>query len=405
MEFVSSTSPRRFLVSVSGYGAFSTPYQESETRMRPESPDESLWDELVAVSGEDLLSIFLPTHRRGREVSQDPIVLKNELAAAASRLEAMGWKPRDRSERFRHVEGLLDDREFWEHQDLGLAIYVGDDGLFRAVELPVRLSPANHVLGVYLVRPIVAALTDLQAPVLALTRDVVGVFMATARGAKAVEADLPTFGDVNWFVDRETQRQQHPDGAGGKQSRHGHEPSARAGEDLARFLREVDAALDNLGLAEPLIVLGDDNLVARFSDVTGREIVSPDNSGIPTGLSPEIVGELSRPSVVDLERHRSESMMDLAWDRIGVGLGTMDIEEAVAAAFTGRIADLLIDVDADPIWGRIDSRTLEVETHESQRAGDVDLLDRVVVWSRQHGASISIGTGESGSPFMAVFRY
>jgi hypothetical protein len=303
------------------------------------------------------------------------------------------------------VEGLLEDREFWEHQDLGLAIYVGEEGSFRAVELPVGLSPANHILGIYLVRPIVAALTDQMVPVLALTRDEVGVFMANAKGATSVPADLPNFGEVNWFVDRETQRQQHPDGAGGKQSRHGHEPSARADEDLARFLREVDTALDGMGFARPLIVLGDDNLVARFADVTGRDILSPDNSGIPTSLSPEIVGELSRPSVLDLDRQRSKSMIDLAREKIGLGLGTMDIEEAVAGAFTGRIADLVIEVDADPIWGRIDSRTLKVDTHERQRAGDVDLLDRLVVWSRQHGASISIGTDDSRSPFMAVFRY
>jgi hypothetical protein len=373
--------------------------------MRPESPDETLWDELVSASGEDLLSVFMPTHRRGREVHQDPILLKNELSAAASRLEEMGWKPRDRSERLSPVEGLLEDREFWEHQDLGLAIYVGEEGSFRAVELPVGLSPANHILGIYPVRPIVAALTDQMVPVLALTRDEVGVFMANAKGATSVPADLPNFGEVNWFVDRETQRQQHPDGAGGKQSRHGHEPSARADEDLARFLREVDTALDGMGFAQPLIVLGDDNLVARFADVTGRDILSPDNSGIPTGLSPEIVGELSRPSVLDLDRQRSKSMIDLAREKIGLGLGTMDIEEAVAGAFTGRIADLVIEVDADPIWGRIDSRTLKVDTHERQRAGDVDLLDRLVVWSRQHGASISIGTDDSRSPFMAVFRY
>ena len=373
--------------------------------MRPDTLDEKLWDELASASGEDLVSIFLPTHVSGRDVSQDPIVLKNELSAASSRLEEMGWKPRDRSERLRNVAELLEDREFWEHQDLGLAIYVGENGSFRAVSVPLPISAGNHVLGVYLVRPIVSALTDVELPVIALTRDEVGVFMATARSVKAVPADLPTFGEVNWFVDRETQRQQHPDGVGGQQSRHGHETSSRAGEDLARFLREVDAVLDELHLEGPLIVLGDDSLVARFAEVTGREILSPDNSGIPASLSPEIVGELSRPTLLDRERRLAESAMDLARERIGVGMGTTSVGEAVAAAFVGRIADLVIEVDADPIWGRIDSRTLEVEAHESRRAGDVDLLDRLVVWSRQHGASISMGMGDFGSPFMAAFRY
>jgi hypothetical protein len=371
--------------------------------MRPETLDEKLWDELASSSGEDLVSIFMPTHRRGREVSQDRILLKNELSAVSSRLEELGWKPKERSQRLRSVEALLEDREFWEHQDLGLAIYLGEDGSFRAVALPSPVSPANHVLGVYLVRPLVGALNELEVPVLALTRDEAGLFAVTARTARPVAADLPTFGDVNWFVDRETQRQQHP--GGGKESRHGHEPSAREGEDLARFLREVDSAVEALDLGDPLVVLGDDNLVARFTEVTGRETLSPENSGISTELSADLVGELSRPSVLDLERRRSLSTRELFEEQIAVGTGTTQIGEAVAAAFTGRISDLLIDVEADPIWGRIDSRTLEAEIHENQRPGDVELLDRLVVWSRRHGAGISPGSVDSESPFMAVFRY
>jgi hypothetical protein len=371
--------------------------------MRPETLDEKLWDELASASGEDLVSIFVPTHRRGREVSQDHILLKNELSAVSSRLEELGRKPQERSERLSSVEALLEDREFWEHQDRGLAIYIGEDGSFRAVALPSPVSAASHVMGVYLVRQLVGALNELEVPVLALTRDEAGLFTVTARRARPVEADLPTYGDVNWFVDRETQRQQHP--GGGKQSRHGHEPSAREHEDLARFIREVDSALEDLDLGEPLIMLGDDNLVARYTEVTGREIVSPENSGFSTHLSTDLVGELSRPSVLDLERRRSESTKQLADEQIAVGMGTTNIEEAVAAAFTGRISDLLIEADADPIWGRFDSRTLEAEVHEGQRPGDVELLDRLVVWSRRHGAPLSVGTGDPESPFMAVFRY
>lgn len=373
--------------------------------MRPESLDESLWEELASATGEDLVSIFLPTYERGRDVSQNPIALKNELSAVSTRLEELGRKPRERSDRLGHVEALLEDREFWEHQGPGLAIYVGEEGSFRTLTLPGPPSPGSHVLGVYLVRPLVPALNDLEVPVLALTRDKAGVFVANATRAHPLAADLPTFGEVNWFVDRETQRQQHPDGVGSSQSRHGHDPSARTDEDLARFLREIDAAIGELGFAEALIVLGDDNLVARFADVSDREIVSPENSGISTALSPEIVGELSRDSVLELERRRTESTTGFARERIGVGMGTTRIEEAVAAAFTGRISDLLIDVDANPIWGRIDSETLDVDIHERQRPGDVELLDRLVVWSRGHGASLTAGTGDSGTPFMAIFRY
>ena len=39
------------------------------------------------------VSIFLPTHRAGPEIRQDPIRLKNLLKQAESRLIALGHKP------------------------------------------------------------------------------------------------------------------------------------------------------------------------------------------------------------------------------------------------------------------------------------------------------------------------
>lgn len=104
--------------------------------MRTLHVDDSIFDELAATSGRDLISIFIPTHRRGRDVAQDRIRLKNRLSEVEAELDALGWKSRDRSNRLAMAETLLDDREFWEHQDEGLALYIGEDGDIIPISSP-----------------------------------------------------------------------------------------------------------------------------------------------------------------------------------------------------------------------------------------------------------------------------
>jgi hypothetical protein len=49
---------------------------------------------------------------------------------------------------------------------------------------------------------------------------------------------------------------------------------------------------------------------------------------------------------------------------------------------------------------------MEVEIHPNQEPGDVDLLDRLVVWARANGAEIiSTESISDGRPFIATFRY
>jgi hypothetical protein len=49
---------------------------------------------------------------------------------------------------------------------------------------------------------------------------------------------------------------------------------------------------------------------------------------------------------------------------------------------------------------------LEVDAHDEKRPGDVDLLDRLVVWARSNGATVvSSETPIDGWPFIAVYRY
>lgn len=374
--------------------------------MRPTRLDESLFADLAERSGKGLISSFIPTHAKGRQVAQDRIHLKNQLSEADEVLSDLGYKPQERKERLAPVRGLLEDVEFWEHQDEGLALFIGDNGEFEAVSTSHSPQPFSVVMPVHLLRTLLGDLHDLVVPVLALTRDEVSLYVASENSLRLLPDDLPSFGDVNWFVDRETQRQQHPDHSGTSRSRHGHEDASGSDEDLARFLREVDSALRDLDATVPMVVLGDDDLAARFGNVSDRETISPPNSGLSSPISPQEVEKRIEPVIAELVAGRRQEAIADARDRLGMGAGSTHLEEALPAVMSGRVGTLIVHTKAEPVWGRFDEAAFDVEIHDEDRPGDVDLIDRLVVWAHRRGADI-VSSPEpfDGHAFAALYRY
>lgn len=372
--------------------------------MKPSIVDQDLFDRLAQKNGQALVSIFMPTHTKGRDVSQDGIRLKNALAEADGELERHGVKPRQREDRLRVAHSLLEDREFWEHQRLGLALFIDEDGSVTSLSLGSPVAEAVFVMTVFLMRPLLGELSGEEMPVLALTRGEVALFAVTTSAARRVAADLPeSFADVNWFVDRESQRQQHPDRAGTDRARHGHDPSTQEDEDVVRFLRAVDGALAE---GDTLVVLGNDDLAARFKDVTDREVISPENSGLQSPFTESEVQAAVGPILHETARDRERRAVAAAKEQLGAGNATTDISEAMQAAVSGRIAQVVIVPDMGPIWGRIDATTMEVTTHEERGLADVDLADRMVVLSMRNGADVTpIQEGLSDYRFIATMRF
>lgn len=374
--------------------------------MKASQLNKATFDDLATRDGQNLISVFIPTHRKGREIAQDQIRFKNELSELDHRLEELGWKPRQRSERLAEATALLEDGEFWEHQDAGLAVYIDDDGRVESVSTRRAVPALSTVMPVFMLRPLVADLHALSVPVLALTKDEVRLFVATRYSVEPLPDELPAYDDVNWFVDREVQRQQHPDRSGTTRSQHGHESATRDDEDLARFLREVDTALEDFDPATALIVLGDDGLAARFANVSRRKTMSPPNSGLTAPFSPPEVSELVTDIIADMEQARLDSRLDTARDRLGMGMGTSNLEEALPSVMSGRVGEVIVDVTAAPVWGRFNQAAFDVDIQDIPSPGDVDLLDRLVVWGRQNGAElVATDAPLDGQAFVVVYRY
>ncbi len=121
------------------------------------------------------VSIYMPTHRTGREAQQDPIRLKNLLGEAEKRLSDQGVGTRDVQQMLEPASKLLQDSYFWQHQSDGLAIFLTSNRV-RRYRLPLNFEEFVAVMDHFYIKPLLPLFTgDGQFYILALSQNEVTV--------------------------------------------------------------------------------------------------------------------------------------------------------------------------------------------------------------------------------------
>ena len=213
------------------------------------------------------VSIFLPTHVRGAEVRQDPIRLKNLAADARDKLEAAGLSRVEADELLAPALALVEDYKFWQHQDQGLALFLGDGEARRhKVPLPfaeqVVVGPGFHVKPLL---PVLAA--DGAFHVLTITADRVRLFDASRFSMAEVDSgDLPENLDevTGEFSDYENPVQSAPVARPhtasisiGNAQVYGDSPEDWRKGQLVEYVRRVASALQDRLASSPLDTNGE----------------------------------------------------------------------------------------------------------------------------------------------------
>lgn len=89
------------------------------------------------------------------------------------------------------------------------------------------------------------------------------------------------------------------------------------------------------------------------------------------------------------------------------GLATDDLEAGVLAAVDGRVETLFVALETHR-WGRLDSKTREIEIAPEPGDESEDLLDRAAVETFLHGGTV-YAVDEGGVPgtgvLAALLRY
>jgi hypothetical protein len=365
--------------------------------------------DLIEGGAPPCVSIYLPMERRGPETRQNPLVLKVAIGEVHSLLLDAGMRRPDADAYLEPAARLVEDSDFWQHQEDGLAVLMDRRGL-RSFRLPTSFERRIAVTDRFQIKPLLPILsTDGEFYVLALSHNEVRLLRGSRWRVSELElTDVPTsLKDALWYRDPETALQGHATSAGATTlAFHGHGMGKESSdEELRAFFRQVDDGIGSIITGNaPVVLSGVGYLLPLYRDVTDLKIAEGGVEGNPEELSAQELHDEAWPLVADLfdERRR------LAQDRFESSApdGTAwKVTDAVTAAAEGRVETLFVPADQER-WGTFDPSTLEVHVDGDEHSDD--LYDVAAAVTLGHGGDVFVvdsgeipGSGEVA----AVLRF
>ena len=373
------------------------------------------FEKLAAVKGENCVSIYIPTHRAGKEVTsgKDALAFKNQLQKVKNTLLDRGMQERDVKEFLEQAYKLHDDSGFWHKQLEGLAVFIGEKH-FSYHRLPIACEEFCSVTTTFNLLPLVPLFSDDGLYfVLAISRDKVRLFEATRYSIHEVDTgDTLQQGIIEVFkyYDFETggvANQSSSQGGGrmipgsGSAVQGGGGPNPSGNRGGGNFHGQGDNKPDK---NRPLIIeyfrnineglrhyIHNDRIPLVLATVDYQhQMFKEAANGFPYNLMEKgVVGnpdeihakELHKKSLECVEGYftqEREKSKKAYSDLAGTGRTSYDINEIVPAAMNGRIDSLFV-ADGSHRWGRFDTEKQDVELHDDFRYGDDDLVSRSAV--------------------------
>ncbi|MFO7592385.1 MAG: hypothetical protein R6X23_16115 [Acidimicrobiia bacterium] len=367
------------------------------------------------------VSIFLPTHVRGREVRQDPIRLKKLTNEARTKLSAAGLTSDDVEAFVQPAATLIDEHAFWQHSQEGLALFL-DGGEARSYQVPLPL-PERVIVGPgFHVKPLLPMLeVDGAFLVLTLTANRVQLFDASRFALAAdTQTALPRgIGDVSQESDYENPVQASPVARPHTASInvtnaqvYGDSPTEWRKDQLVELARSVAQAVDHRVVVDPVpvVLVADAEIGGHFQKYSklGHLLAG----FIRTNPAAMDLAQL-HGAAYDIIKPRLELRRREAVERLAALVASRDaravtgIEELTRAAYQGIVETLLL-VEDETAWGRYDEATGEVATGDAFAATGDDLLEAAAVQTLRHGGDVRVlpaGDPWDAAPAAAILRY
>lgn len=146
-------------------------------------------NELVEQETEPCVSMYLPTHRTGRDTEQNSIRFKNLLRQAESKLVEWGLRGPEAREFLAAGSDLVGDTDFWRHQADGLALFFSLE-FHRRFRVPVTVEEGVHINRRFCLRPLLPLLHfNGHFYVLALSMKDVRLYRGTQGGLDEIEVE------------------------------------------------------------------------------------------------------------------------------------------------------------------------------------------------------------------------
>jgi hypothetical protein len=362
------------------------------------------------------VSLFMPTHRRGRETEQDPIRFRNLLREVEERLLDKGLRFPDVREILKPVERLVQEPGFWRHQSDGLAVFCTAEE-FRYYRLPLPFEELVVISDRFHRRPLLPFFaSDGHFYILALSQNQVRLLAGTRYTVDEIDLEsMPTsMAEALQYERFEKQLQSHSgtsSGTGGRSTMfHGQDIGDEAKDRILRWFHMIDDGLPNLltGRQSPLVLAGVEYLFPLYKEANSYPYLLEEGiPGNPEELTPEELHAQAWPLVQPTFVQAREKAVAQYSQWVGTGQTTADVKEAVLAAHHGQVDILFVAVGIQ-VWGNFDPSTDTVHMHQDPEPGDEDLLDLAAIQSTLNGGTVYAVEPEQmpdHASLAAVLRY
>jgi hypothetical protein len=382
-------------------------------------------DELLACDAQPAVSIYLPTHKAGREIRQDSIRLRNLLSEVAEQLRADRRGP-EADALIEPARQLLDDEEFWRHQEHGLAIFIAP-GFHRIHKLPIEV-PEEYAIGRHFcIRPLLPIVDPTGwFWLLTITAGRTGLYRGSRWTIGEVGGiDLPQ--GVEELYNETVYQEQHYTRPDARPQRSGvtglsyAQSFGAAPEDLRKglllqMLRRIAGIVEPVIKREPasVILAAQPEIQGNFREMANwKELRSEGIQENPDAMSQDELREKAW-GLLDPDREkRSDDAIGRLNGLIGTGNGKAATapEDIVKAARDGRVERLFL-LPGRPVWGRLveaeDGAEDRIVAHDEKAQDDDDLMNYAAVMTLRQGGEVTLVEPAQlppPAPAAAILRY
>lgn len=374
---------------------------------------------LIAQQGTWCVSLYMPTHRVGRDQQQNSIRLKNLLAEAETKLLANGLRRPEAQKLMQPAEELLWNREFWQHPADGLAIFLTND-FHRIYRLPVAFDEMLVTGTTFHIKPLLPCLgRGIKFYVLALSRNNVRLFEGNADTVSELELSFPTNmeealqlegGERSYNMLSGSPRS--GEGRVGASSLHGHGENDDEKKDILRFFQSVNQGLNTMLVDRtiPMVLAGVEYLLPIYREASSYNNLLEDSiQGSPDREDAKELHqkawEIVRPLFEESQKKAYEKFEQLKGQQSD--LAVSDIRAAVKAAKFGQVETLFVPLDAQK-WGRYDAENHTVVLDQAVGSENEDLFDLAATDTLLNAGQVFAVPPEQmpgGGELAAVLRY
>lgn len=367
------------------------------------------------------VSLYVPTHRAGKDKREDPIRLRNAVGGARERLVQAGYSKDRAAEMLEPANDLIASRDFWLHQSDGLVVFATPD-VFQYYRMPLKFHDDVIVADHFALKQLIPLFTeDGRFFILALSQKRIRFFEATRTGIqeqvvpdmlKSIE-DLKQYDETDEFLHGHTIAP--TPGPRGESTMALHSfgtvaDKAQYKADVRRYVHVVCRTLEKYldGETSPLILAAVEYEQAFYRQENAYDhLLDKGILGNPDGYGEDQIHhaawEIAEPYFARAKQISLGHFADLS----NTDKATDKLEQLLPAAVHGRVRSLYLRTDV-PVWGRFDTKTFSVEIHDTPREGDLDLLCLATIYTLQNKGMVYALRKEempTASPQAAMFRY